>query len=165
MTLLNSENCTRRHVQHSKRVRQLHSPLVETLRAILRAGAQGFFRPGIRPGAALHLDAGEGYFYLSTGTRCRASSTAISWPRALVGVRGISRRPSSTGQALMRTALHEVMHRCRFPAVRYAAKLGYDGLESRLTRFRRAHRRARRSSPTRSARGLRHPVTGLHWLW
>ncbi|TMH72171.1 MAG: TetR/AcrR family transcriptional regulator, partial [Betaproteobacteria bacterium] len=35
MTFLNSENLHKgRHVQRSKRVRQLHSPLVETLRAI-----------------------------------------------------------------------------------------------------------------------------------
>ena len=39
MTLLNSENLHKgRHVKKSKRVQEMHSPLVETLRTLLRRG-------------------------------------------------------------------------------------------------------------------------------
>src|ERR1700675_1548635 len=51
MTLLNSENLHKgRHVARSRRVREMHSPLVERLRGILRRGEhQGLFRRGIDP--------------------------------------------------------------------------------------------------------------------
>jgi AcrR family transcriptional regulator len=67
LTLLNSENLHKgRHVRHSKRVRELHSPLVETLRGILRRGERdGLFRRGIDPIQLYISIAGEGYFYLS----------------------------------------------------------------------------------------------------
>lgn len=67
MTLLNSENLHKgRHVRRSPRVPQLHSPLVETLRAILRRGErEGVFRKGVDPVQLYISIAGEGYFYLS----------------------------------------------------------------------------------------------------
>lgn len=67
MTLLNSENLHKgRHVRRSPRVPQLHSPLVETLRAILRRGErEGAFRKGVDPVQLYISIAGEGYFYLS----------------------------------------------------------------------------------------------------
>jgi AcrR family transcriptional regulator len=67
MTLLNSENLHKgRHVRRSRRVPQLHSPLVETLRAILRRGErEGVFRRGVDPVQLYISIAGEGYFYLS----------------------------------------------------------------------------------------------------
>jgi AcrR family transcriptional regulator len=88
MTLLNSENLHKgRHVQHSKRVRELHSPLVETLRAILRRGQrQGFFRAGIDPVQLYISIAGEGYFYLSNRyTLSRIFDRDLMAPRALAG--------------------------------------------------------------------------------
>ena len=88
MTLLNSENLHKgRHVQRSQRVRQLHSPLVETLRAILRRGErQGFFRPGIDPVQLYISIAGEGYFYLSNRyTLSRIFDRDLMAPRALAG--------------------------------------------------------------------------------
>ena len=88
MTLLNSENLHKgRHVQHSQRVRQLHSPLVETLRTILRRGErQGFFRPGIDPVQLYISIAGEGYFYLSNRyTLSRIFDRDLMAPRALAG--------------------------------------------------------------------------------
>jgi AcrR family transcriptional regulator len=88
MTLLNSENLHKgRHVQRSKRVRQLHSPLVETLRAILRRGErQGFFRAGIDPVQLYISIAGEGYFYLSNRyTLSRIFDRDLMAPRALAG--------------------------------------------------------------------------------
>jgi AcrR family transcriptional regulator len=67
MTLLNSENLHKgRHVRRSKRVHDMHSPLVETLGTVLRKGeAQGLFRKGVDPVQLYISIAGEGYFYLS----------------------------------------------------------------------------------------------------
>jgi AcrR family transcriptional regulator len=67
MTLLNSENLHKgRHVKRSRRVREMHSPLVDTLRAILRRGERaGLFRRGVDPVQLYISIAGEGYFYLS----------------------------------------------------------------------------------------------------
>ncbi|MEO8142741.1 MAG: TetR/AcrR family transcriptional regulator [Betaproteobacteria bacterium] len=67
MTLLNSENLHKgRHVRRSRRVPEMHSPLVATLRAILCRGERsGVFRKGIDPVQLYISIAGEGYFYLS----------------------------------------------------------------------------------------------------
>ena len=67
LTLLNSENLHKgRHVRRSRRVREMHSPLVGTLRAILRRGErEGLFRRGVDPVQLYISIAGEGYFYLS----------------------------------------------------------------------------------------------------
>jgi AcrR family transcriptional regulator len=67
MTLLNSENLHKgRHVRRSGRVREMHSPLVDTLRGILRRGERaGLFRRGVDPVQLYISIAGEGYFYLS----------------------------------------------------------------------------------------------------
>ena len=67
MTLLNSENLHKgRHVRRSRRVRELHSPLVGTLRDILQRGERkGLFRRGVDPIQLYISIAGEGYFYLS----------------------------------------------------------------------------------------------------
>ncbi|HKQ27776.1 MAG TPA: TetR/AcrR family transcriptional regulator [Burkholderiales bacterium] len=88
MTLLNSENLHKgRHVRNSRRVRELHSPLVETLRAILRRGAtQGLFRRGVDPVQLYISIAGEGYFYLSNRyTLSRIFDRDLMAPRALAG--------------------------------------------------------------------------------
>jgi AcrR family transcriptional regulator len=88
MTLLNSENLHKgRHVRRSRRVHQLHSPLVETLRAILRRGErQGLFRAGIDPVQLYISIAGEGYFYLSNRyTLSRIFDRDLMAPRALAG--------------------------------------------------------------------------------
>jgi len=86
MTLLNSENLHKgRHVRRSRRVRELHSPLVETLRGILRRGeAAGLFRRGIDPVQLYISIAGEGYFYLSNRyTLSRIFDRDLMTPRAL----------------------------------------------------------------------------------
>jgi AcrR family transcriptional regulator len=88
MTLLNSENLHKgRHVQRSRRVRELHSPLVATLRTILRRGErQGLFRPGVDPVQLYISIAGEGYFYLSNRyTLSRIFGRDLMAPRALAG--------------------------------------------------------------------------------
>jgi AcrR family transcriptional regulator len=86
LTLLNSENLHKgRHVRRSKRVRELHSPLVETLRGILRRGeSDGLFRRGIDPVQLYISIAGEGYFYLSNRyTLSRIFGRELMEPRAL----------------------------------------------------------------------------------
>ena len=67
MTLLNSENLHKgRHVRHSRSVPEMHMPLVETLRGVLRRGERaGVFRKGIDPVQLYISIAAEGYFYLS----------------------------------------------------------------------------------------------------
>ena len=88
MTLLNSENLHKgRHVKNSKRVRDMHSTLVETLRTVLRRGeAQGLFRKGVDPVQLYISIAGEGYFYLSNRyTLSRIFDRDLMAPRALAG--------------------------------------------------------------------------------
>jgi len=88
MTLLNSENLHKgRHVRRSRRVRELHTPLVETLRAILRRGErQGLFRRGVDPVQLYISIAGEGYFYLSNRyTLSRIFDRDLMAPRELAG--------------------------------------------------------------------------------
>lgn len=67
MTLLNSENLHRgRHVRRSRRVAEMHSPFVATIREVLERGARaGKFRDGVDPVQLYISIAGLGYFYLS----------------------------------------------------------------------------------------------------
>jgi AcrR family transcriptional regulator len=67
LTLLNSENLHRaRHLKRSKNIRATNSPLIATLREILRRGAAaGTFRPGVDPLQLYISIAGLAYFYLS----------------------------------------------------------------------------------------------------
>jgi AcrR family transcriptional regulator len=86
MTLLNSENLHKgRHVRRSRRVGKLHTPLVETLGAILRRGErEGVFRKGVDPVQLYISIAGEGYFYLSNRyTLSQIFKRDLMAPRAL----------------------------------------------------------------------------------
>jgi AcrR family transcriptional regulator len=86
MTLLNSENLHKgRHVRRSPRVPELHSPLVETLRRVLRRGErEGVFRRGVDPVQLYISVAGEGYFYLSNRyTLSQIFKRDLMTPRAL----------------------------------------------------------------------------------
>ncbi|MGH8668188.1 MAG: TetR/AcrR family transcriptional regulator [Burkholderiales bacterium] len=86
LTLLNSENLHKgRHVRKSRRVPEMHSTLVETLRTVLRRGeAQGLFRKGVDPVQLYISIAGEGYFYLSNRyTLSRIFERDLMAPRAL----------------------------------------------------------------------------------
>ena len=67
MTLLNSANLHKaRHLEGSKRARELNSPLVETLAAVLERGRrEGSFRGGVDPVQLYVSIAGLSYFYLS----------------------------------------------------------------------------------------------------
>jgi AcrR family transcriptional regulator len=67
ITFLNSENLHRaRHLAASPRIRELNSPLVETLADIVERGQKaGLFRDGIDPLQLYITMAGCAYFYLS----------------------------------------------------------------------------------------------------
>jgi AcrR family transcriptional regulator len=67
LTLLNSANLHRaRHLADSKRARELNSPLIETLAAVLERGRrEGVFRGGVDPVQLYVSIAGMAYFYLS----------------------------------------------------------------------------------------------------
>lgn len=86
LTLLNSENLHKgRHLKRSRRVREMHSTLVETLRGILRRGEKaGVFRAGLDPVQLYISIAGEGYFYLSNRyTLSRIFGRDLMAPQAL----------------------------------------------------------------------------------
>jgi AcrR family transcriptional regulator len=67
ITLLNSANLHRaRHLQESRRARELNSPLIEMLAGILERGRKdGSFRGGVDPLQLYISIAGLAYFYLS----------------------------------------------------------------------------------------------------
>ena len=67
MTLLNSANLHRaRHLEGSQKARELNSPLVDTLAAVLERGRRdGTFRAGVDPVQLYVSIAGIAYFYLS----------------------------------------------------------------------------------------------------
>jgi AcrR family transcriptional regulator len=67
LTLLNSANLHRaRHLSESKRARELNSPVIETLGAILERGRkEGVFRGGVDAVQLYVSIAGLSYFYLS----------------------------------------------------------------------------------------------------
>lgn len=68
LTLLNSANLHRaRHLQGSKRAREMNSPLIEMLAEILERGRkEGSFRGGVDPLQLYVSIAGLSYFYLSS---------------------------------------------------------------------------------------------------
>jgi AcrR family transcriptional regulator len=67
ITLLNSANLHKaRHLSESKRARELNSPVIETLAAVLERGRrEGSFRGGVDPVQLYVSIAGLSYFYLS----------------------------------------------------------------------------------------------------
>ena len=67
LTLLNSENLHRaRHLQRSRDIAAMHSPLIALLRDLLLRGERaGKFRKGVDPVQLYISIAGLGYFYLS----------------------------------------------------------------------------------------------------
>jgi AcrR family transcriptional regulator len=88
MALLATENLHKgSHVHRSRRARRLNSPLVATLRDILRRGErEGLFRKGVDPVQLYISIAGEGYFYLSNRyTLSRIFGRDLMAPRELAG--------------------------------------------------------------------------------
>ena len=67
LSLLATENFNRaRYLKNSRRIRELHSPLIGMITELLERGArQGVFRPGIDPVQLYITIASLGFFYLS----------------------------------------------------------------------------------------------------
>lgn len=67
ITLLNSENLHRaRHLKQSKRIREMHSTMVDMIAGVLRRGAaDGRFRGGVDPVQLFITITGIAYFYFS----------------------------------------------------------------------------------------------------
>jgi len=67
ITLLNTANLYQaRHLTKSERVREMNSPLIQTLREVLERGRlEGIFRSGVDPVQLYISIAGLAYFYLS----------------------------------------------------------------------------------------------------
>lgn len=67
LSLLNTENLHRaRHLKTSKKIRDLHSPLVGIISVLLERGARAkVFRPGVDPVQLYVSIASLGFFYLS----------------------------------------------------------------------------------------------------
>lgn len=104
MALLATENLHKgSHVHRSRRVRRLHSPLVDTLRAILRRGErQGLFRRGVDPVQLYISIAGLAYFYLSNN---HTLSTVFG--RDLASPRALAQRLSHITEVVMGYLLRE----------------------------------------------------------
>jgi len=75
IALLNSENLHKgRHVQKSRRIRNLYDPLVDTIRKVLIVGSQtGVFRPGIDPVKLYISLASLAYHYISNQYTLKAA--------------------------------------------------------------------------------------------
>jgi AcrR family transcriptional regulator len=85
LTLLNSENLHRaRHLRRSKQIRAMNSPLIATLREVLRRGeTEGLFRRGVDPLQLYISIAGLAYFYLSNNhTLSQVFDCDLAAPRA-----------------------------------------------------------------------------------
>ena len=67
LSLLNTENMMRaRHLKRSKRIQELHSPLIGLIDELLTRGArEGLFRSGVDPVQLYVTIASVGFFYLS----------------------------------------------------------------------------------------------------
>ncbi len=86
LTLLNSENLHRaRHLSQSKRIREMNSPLIQTLGDVLERGRrEGVFRGGIDPLQLYVSIAGLAYFYLSNNhTLSAIFGSDLMSPKAL----------------------------------------------------------------------------------
>jgi len=86
LTLLNSENLHRaQHLKRSRKIRAMHSPLIDTLSEVLERGARsGAFRAGVDPVQLYVSIAALGYFYLSNNhTLSTIFGRDLKAPRAL----------------------------------------------------------------------------------
>jgi AcrR family transcriptional regulator len=86
ISMLNNENLHEaRHLRRSKRIRELHSPLVDMLSQLLASGAAaGIFRAGVDPVQLYVTIASLGYFYLSNRfTLSTVFGRALESPQAL----------------------------------------------------------------------------------
>lgn len=104
MTLLNSANLHKaRHLAESRRARELNSPLIETLAAVLERGRQqGSFRGGVDPVQLYVSIAGLAYFYLSN---CHTLSAIFG--RDLLSPKARNERLSHMTDVILGYLLHD----------------------------------------------------------
>jgi AcrR family transcriptional regulator len=102
LTLLNSENLHRaRHLQQSLRIREMNSPLIQTLGEVLERGRrEGSFRGGIDPMQLYISIAGLAYFYLSNNP-----TLSTIFGRDLMAAKALSQRLSHITEVVMGYAL------------------------------------------------------------
>jgi len=98
LTLLNSENLHRaRHLKESKRIREMNSPLVQTLGEVLERGRRdGVFRGGVDPVHLYISIAGLAYFYLSNN-----HTLSTIFARDLMSPKALSERLSHITEVVM----------------------------------------------------------------
>jgi AcrR family transcriptional regulator len=104
LTLLNSENLHRaRHLQESERIREMNSPLIQTLGEVLERGRkEGLFRGGIDPLQLYVSIAGLAYFYLSNN-----HTLSAIFGRDLMAPKALSERLSHITEVVMGYALRD----------------------------------------------------------
>jgi AcrR family transcriptional regulator len=104
LTLLNSANLHRaRHLAESKRARELNSPVIETLAAVLERGRrEGIFRGGVDPVQLYVSIAGLAYFYLSN-----SHTLSAIFGRDLLAGKARSERLSHMTEVILGYLLHD----------------------------------------------------------
>ena len=102
--LLNSENLHRaRHLKHSSRIREMNSPLIQTLGEVLERGRrEGVFRGGIDPVQLYISIAGLAYFYLSNN-----STLSTIFGRDLMSAKAMAERLSHITEVVMGYVLRD----------------------------------------------------------
>jgi AcrR family transcriptional regulator len=98
LTLINNENLHRaKHLKHSKRIREMNSPLVHLLGEVLERGRrEGTFRAGVDPVHLYISIAGLAYFYLSNNP-----TLSTVFARDLMSPKALSERLSHITDVVM----------------------------------------------------------------
>jgi AcrR family transcriptional regulator len=104
LTLLNSENLHRaRHLKQSKRIREMNSPLIQTLADVLERGRRdGVFRGGVDAVQLYISIAGLAYFYLSNN-----HTLSTIFGRDLMSPKALSERLSHITEVVMGYVLRD----------------------------------------------------------
>jgi AcrR family transcriptional regulator len=104
LTLLNSENLHRaRHLKQSKRIREMNSPLIQTLGEVLERGRRdGVFRGGVDAVQLYISIAGLAYFYLSNN-----HTLSTIFGRDLMSPKALSERLSHITEVVLGYVLRE----------------------------------------------------------
>ena len=104
LNLLNSENLHRaRHLKQSSRIREMNSPLIQTLGDILERGRKGgVFRGGVDPIQLYISIAGLAYFYLSNNP-----TLSTIFGRDLMSAKALAERLSHITEVVMGYVLRD----------------------------------------------------------
>ena len=104
LTLLNSENLHRaRHLKTSSRIREMNSPLIQTLGDVLERGRrEGLFRGGVDPLQLYISIAGLAYFFLSNN-----HTLSAIFGRDLMSPKALSERLSHITEVVMGYVLRD----------------------------------------------------------